>query len=304
MKKIKQNSLNLNDSLLASDIQIDEQNLNKKQCFNIKCIIIILISVIILLLGTSITLLILYLKILKNQNNNSLKICEAKVKDLELLIETLSNRISILEKENLECNNNLNDYKTKYETCEVKVNDLESTIETLSNRISVLEKENLECKNNLNDYITKYENLEVEYNNLNTNYNNLKKDYDKCINDYNNLNTKYGQCLNDYSICIVDYNSCKNQLEEWIEFCKYHYNDLTNEMKSDINLLVVDSYYKYSSYGERAKYISEEMGKKYNKHNWSCFISNNYGSLIWHIKNMYYKYTFNNLDYTIFIGAN
>ena len=67
------------------------QNLTKKKCFNIKFIIFILISVIILFLGTTITFLIVYLKISKNQNNN-------RVKDLELLNESLSKRISNLEK--------------------------------------------------------------------------------------------------------------------------------------------------------------------------------------------------------------
>ena len=144
MKKINQNSINFDIS------EIDDQILTKKKCFNIKCIILFLISIIILLLGTTITLLILYLK-----NDNSLKIYKAKVKDLEILIENLKNRISILEKENLECNASLNDYKTKLGTCEIKVNDLELLIENLKNRISILEKENLECNTSLNDYKTK-----------------------------------------------------------------------------------------------------------------------------------------------------
>ena len=74
----------------------------------------------------TITLLILYLKISENQKN-IWKSWEAKVKDLE-------NIISTLEKENLECNTNLKDYKTKYENLEIKVKDLENTISSLEKK--------------------------------------------------------------------------------------------------------------------------------------------------------------------------
>ena len=162
-KNIKINDVNDNSNSI-NGVEFNEelnsvQNLIKKKCFNIKYIIFILISVIILLLGTTITFLILYLKISKNQNNN-------KIKDLELLNENLSNRIFNLEKENLKCSNNLNDYKTKYENLEVKVKDLELLNETFSNRISNLEKKNLECNNNLNEKKIKYENLEEKVKDL------------------------------------------------------------------------------------------------------------------------------------------
>jgi ABC-type enterochelin transport system ATPase subunit len=43
---------------------------------------------------------------------SKLKECEAKVNNLEISIETLSNKISSLQKENSECKSDLNDYKT------------------------------------------------------------------------------------------------------------------------------------------------------------------------------------------------
>ena len=158
----------LSNMLKSFSSDFHEQNLNKK-CCSLKFVIFILISVIICLFVATITLLILYLKISENQKN-ILKSWEAKVKDLE-------NTISSLKKENLECNTNLKDYKTKYENLEIKVKDLENTISTL-------EKENLECNTNLNNCKNDFNSCQKQLDDCNDTFeNHFKVNYDYITTD-------------------------------------------------------------------------------------------------------------------------
>ena len=85
--------------------------------------------------------------------------------------------------------------------------------------------------------------------------------------------------------------------------CEKHYNEITDQMKQKINNLVINSYSKYSHLGDRAYYISEEMAKTFDKHKWSCLISNNYGFRFFSISGMKYTYNYKNYDYIVYIGG-
>ena len=74
-------------------------------------------------------------------------------------------------------------------------------------------------------------------------------------------------------------------------------------MKTSIEGLVKFSYLRISKNSDRANYITNELSRIYNKHSWSCLISNNYGARIWHINNIFYSYNYNGFDFIIFIGA-
>ena len=188
MEKIKHDSILESFSIL----NFNEQNLNKKKCLNIKYFIFLLIGIIICLFTATIILLILYLKLSKNQKN-SLENCEAKVNKLEILSKNLQNKISYLKKENSELTNS-NNYKTKYQNLETKFNETENS----QNTISSSKDDNLEWTTDSNNYKTKKENLETKVNeteiilqNLNNTISTLKNENSQCNNNLNNYKTKY-----------------------------------------------------------------------------------------------------------------
>ena len=331
MEKIKHDSILESFSIL----NFNEQNLNKKKCLNIKCFIFLLIGIIICLFTATIILLILYLKLSKNQKN-SLENCEAKVNKLEILSKNLQNKISYLKKENSELTNsnnyktkyqnletkfnetensqntistskddNLewttdsNNYKTKKENLEGKVNETEIILQNLQNTISTLKNENSQCNNNLNNYKTKYQNLETEYTKLNTNYNNLISKNNNCENNYNTCQNNYKTTQNRYDTCLYDHNSCKNKIKNE---CTVYYQSITSEMENKIIQFIQNCYNMYSDNEDRSKCVSNRMTNTYSKNKWSCVVGI-YGYYRLYIyQYVVYRYDYNNLVWVVYVG--
>jgi hypothetical protein len=59
----------------------------------------------------------------------------------------------------------------------------------------------------------------------------------------------------------------------------------------------------YSNNEDRAVCVSNRMSNTYNKNKWSCILGMEYGYNIVSIKNLSYKYKYNNIDWIVYLGA-
>ena len=78
---------------------------------------------------------------------------------------------------------------------------------------------------------------------------------------------------------------------------------MTTEMKNKIIEFIQTCNNMYSSYGDKAKCVSNRMTDTYNKNNWSCLVGEKYGLFHPVKNNLSYKYKYNNIDWIVYLGA-
>ncbi len=72
-------------------------------------------------------------------------------------------------------------------------------------------------------------------------------------------------------------------------------------MELMINLIIQNCYNEETDSKSKSKCVSDKMTTYYNKNKWSCIIGINYGYNIW--KYVIYKYTYQDIDWIVFLGA-
>ena len=200
--------------------------------------------------------------------------------------------------------------------CKIKLNNSEKENGKLSKNITSLNLQYSNCQTNLNSYISYYQtcqntksNLQTQVNNLSSQITQWKNNYNSCYNQlayYSNLQDENKNLKEKIEQLNQSINSCNADLDLWIDSCYLEYQELTQEMKSTINELIVYSYNSFSDFEKRATYISERMHQIYNKAYWSVFLvktNSYYGYYVWNFTKFFYTYTYKSINWIVFIGT-
>jgi len=202
-----------------------------------------------------------------NQNEN-IKTCEDlteclneagnQIKNKEMIIEELKNKIEINNKEINDLNNIINELKEEeekeknnYENIiqELKdnINNLNNKINELNNKLILNEKEINALNNEKISQLKSKENYEKRINQLKEQINKLKEETEKEKNNYeniiqelkdniNNLNNKINELNNKLNINEKEINALNNEKTSQLK-SKENYEKRINQLKEQINKL-------------------------------------------------------------------
>ena len=202
-----------------------------------------------------------------NQNEN-IKTCEDlteclneagnQIKNKEMIIEELKNKIEINNKEINDLNNIINELKEEeekeknnYENIiqELKdnINNLNNKINELNNKLNINEKEINALNNEKTSQLKSKENYEKRINQLKEQINKLKEETEKEKNNYeniiqelkdniNNLNNKINELNNKLNINEKEINALNNEKTSQLK-SKENYEKRINQLKEQINKL-------------------------------------------------------------------